>query len=480
MPGSKVRFYNFLGNISDLPFFGRSRNGYSILVYIQQLIGAYGKMFAREKLYCLWLAFHPLIVLAKAEAVEVIFGGSKIIEKTAVYDWMEPFFGKGLLTSGGDKWKSRRKMLNSCFRYDILKTYVPILNDHSRLLVQRLQQETDKDSTKITGYLSPCTFAIMCETILGIRMDAQKSNKEEEFIHSANRGFRLLSRRLFNCFYWSDFFYYFSKDGKEVKKHVQVVRDFTKSLLQEEKQKYLSQNSTTNEGKSRSLINLLLTHHLQLKDFTEEDVIEELITIMLSGHDTTMISVAWTLYMLGLYPEVQAKVHEELDWIFGEDVERHATLDDLKDMKYLDCVIKETMRLYPPGHFLSRRITEDITICGYSIRKGATCVAFTNLLHRDEEVFPNPEKFDPDRFLPENSATRNSFAYIPFSIGPRNCIGQTLAVMEQLVITSTIMRNYTVESLDHRDVLLPAFAFVLMSVKPIRIKFRPRNFKKIP
>ncbi|GIY20731.1 uncharacterized protein CEXT_220491 [Caerostris extrusa] len=81
---------------------------------------------------------------------------------------MEPFFGKGLLTSGGDKWKSRRKMLNSCFRYDILKTYMPILNDHSRLLVQRLQEETAKDSTKVTGYLSPCTFAIMCGKPLNI------------------------------------------------------------------------------------------------------------------------------------------------------------------------------------------------------------------------------------------------------------------------------------------------------------------------
>ncbi|GIY70269.1 hypothetical protein CDAR_248002 [Caerostris darwini] len=407
-----------------------------------------------------------------------IFGETKMIEKASIYRWIEPFFGKGLVTSGGDKWKSRRKMLNLCFRYDILKTYMPILNDHSRLLVQRLQEETAKDSTKVTGYLSPCTFAIMCETILGIHMGNQKSTKEAEFVHSANRGFRLLSKRLMNIFYWSDFLYYnFTKQGREVKKHVRVVRDFTKHLFQEEKQKYLDEYPKANEGKRTSLINLLLEHHLQMKDFTEEDVIEELITILISGHDTATISIAWTLYMLGLYAEVQAKVHEELDWIFGEDIERHATLDDLKDMKYLDCVIKETMRLYPTGPFLLRQITKDISISGYPIPKGATCTVFTHLLHRDEEVFPNPEKFDPDRFLPENSATRSPFAYLPFSAGPRNCIGQKLAVMEQLVITSTIMRNYSVQSFDQRDVLLPEVSIILMASKPLKIKFRPRHLK---
>ncbi|GFY47429.1 cytochrome P450 4c3 [Trichonephila inaurata madagascariensis] len=85
---------------------------------------------------------------------------------------------------------------------------------------------------------------------------------------------------------------------------------------------------------------MLLEHHLQMKDFSEEDIIEELITFIVAGYDTTSAAITWTLFMLGLYSDVQKKVHEELDWIFGEDVKRPATEDDLKDMKYLECVIK--------------------------------------------------------------------------------------------------------------------------------------------
>ncbi|GBN33128.1 Cytochrome P450 4V2, partial [Araneus ventricosus] len=141
------------------------------------------------------------------------------------------------------------------------------------------------------------------------------------------------------------------------------------------------------------------------------------------GQDTTKIALSWVfLYMLGLHADIRAKVQDELALVFGEDHERHATVEDLKNMKYLECVIKETLRLYPPVPVLARYLNEDTTICGYQIPKGTTCVAFSHVLHRDEKVFPNSEKFDPDRFLPENSATRHPYAWIPFSAGPRNCI----------------------------------------------------------
>ncbi|PRD26254.1 UNVERIFIED_CONTAM: Cyp4c3 [Trichonephila clavipes] len=222
------------------------------------------------------------------------------------------------------------------------------------------------------------------------------------------------------------------------------------NLVQEEKRKYLKgELKFTEDGKKRSLLNMLIEHHLQMKDISEEDVIEELIAFIVSGHDTTSAALAWTFYMLGLYPDIQKKVHEELDWIFGKDVKRPATEDDLRDMKYLECVIK--------------------------IPEGTICIALTHALHRDEDVFPNPEKFNPDRFLPENSLNRSPYAYIPFSAGPRNCIGQKLSMMEQIIVASTILRNYTIESLDERDRLLPALTFVINSSTPIRIRIRPRD-----
>ncbi|GFQ95239.1 cytochrome P450 4c3 [Trichonephila clavata] len=139
---------------------------------------------------------------------------------------------------------------------------------------------------------------------------------------------------------------------------------FETAMVQEEKQKYLEgELKFSEDGKKRSLLNMLLEHHLQMQDFSEEDIIEELITFIVAGHDTTSAAMTWTLYMLGLYPDIQKKVHEELDWIFGEDVKRPSTEDDLRDMKYLECVIKETLRLYPPVPFFGRQLSEDTTIC---------------------------------------------------------------------------------------------------------------------
>ncbi|GBO18931.1 Cytochrome P450 4V2 [Araneus ventricosus] len=187
------------------------------------------------------------------------------------------------------------------------------------------------------------------------------------------------------------------------------------------------------------------------------------------------LAVAWPMMFCCL--AIQAKIHEELDLVFGEDHERHATAEDLKNLKYLDCVIKETLRLYPPVPILARYINNDTEICGYQIPKGTTCLVFPHVLHRDEKVFPNPEAFKPDRFLPENSITRHPYAYIPFSAGPRNCIGHKLVLMELLTVTSTILRRYTVESLDHRDKVLPTLTVTLASSIPLRIRIRPRRTK---
>ncbi|KFM71387.1 Cytochrome P450 4c3, partial [Stegodyphus mimosarum] len=178
--------------------------------------------------------------------------------------------------------------------------------------------------------------------------------------------------------------------------------------------------------------------------------------------------------MIGLHPWVQDKIHQELDSIFCES-NRDVTMDDIKDMKYLECVVKETLRLYPSVPGMAREITEDVEFQGRIIPKGATCVVFTYCLHRDPEVFPNPEKFDPDRFLPENSSGRHPFAYVPFSAGPRNCIGQCFAMMEAKTMLSFILRKYHVRSLDPRDKVLVADEIILRPKNGLRIEIKPRG-----
>ncbi|GIX82254.1 cytochrome P450 4V2 [Caerostris extrusa] len=445
IPGvKKVSFFSLLGNTNHLRLSVKSRNGHSLTVCVksvhafllfldaQQIVAGFAKILPHEKLYCIWLFCHPIIVLAKAETVELILSGTKIIEKAWFYKLLQLFFGTGLVT------------------------------------------RDNKDHTRIFKPLSLCSLDIICETVLGVYLGAQESETELEFIYATKWGMRYVVERVMNCFLWLDFIYYSTTNGKKLKKHTQTVGDFTRNLIRQEKQKYLNGDFNVLNSKRKSLMHLMLEHHLQTKDLTEDDIAEELITFMVAGHDTYGCGYLLTLYLLGLNPVIQQKVHEELDWIYGKDVERDVTVDEFKEMKYL-----EALRLYPPAPFLARQIVEDTTICGYQVPKGASCVISTYNLHRDEEYFPNPEIFDPDRFLPENSADRHPYAYIPFSAGPRNCIGQKISTMEQMTIVSTILRNYTVESVDPRDELLPALTIVTTASKPIKIKIRERHSRKV-
>ncbi|GFS92992.1 cytochrome P450 4V2 [Nephila pilipes] len=213
------------------------------------------------------------------------------------------------------------------------------------------------------------------------------------------------------------------------KPHVFFVKAEAVKVIQEKKKQYLRGNKENATEKRKAFMHLLLERHFETQEFSEEDICEEVNTFVAAGHDTVAITIAWALYLIGLYPDVQTKIHEELDRIFGTDEKRDVTERDLNDLEYLDCVLKETNRIYTAVPIISRYLQKDTKICGYTIPKGSICAVLIYFLHRDKDVFPEPEKFDPDRFLPENSAKIPEYGYIPFSAGPRNYIGQKFAVM---------------------------------------------------
>ncbi|KAG0427098.1 hypothetical protein HPB47_025772, partial [Ixodes persulcatus] len=189
----------------------------------------------------------------------------------------------------------------------------------------------------------------------------------------------------------------------------------------------------------------------------------------IGGHDTTAVGVSWALFLIGLSPVEQQKIHDELDSIFGDDTERHVTTEDMKEMRYLECLIKESQRLYPSVPFYSRLCEEPFELV----------VQVSNyFLHRDPKVFSKPEEFRPDRFLPENSKGRHPFAYVTFSAGPRNCIGQRFAMSEEKIVLSNILRRYKLESLDHRDQVGLIAEMVLRPKGGLRIKFILRTSSK--
>lgn len=196
-------------------------------------------------------------------------------------------------------------------------------------------------------------------------------------------------------------------------------------------------------------------------------------TEIILGHDTTTAGISWTIFLLGLHPEIQDKVHTELDSIFhGSD--RNVTLSDMSEMKYLERVIKETMRLYPPVPIIGRKVSEDVQLNGYCVPEGCMIKIDLFNLHRDPRYFVDPEAFDPDRFLPEHM-NRHPYSYIPFSAGPRNCIGQKFAAYEEKVVVSAILRNFKIRTVDKREDVKMINELVLRPIGGINVTLESRS-----
>jgi cytochrome P450 len=165
----------------------------------------------------------------------------------------------------------------------------------------------------------------------------------------------------------------------------------------------------------------------------------ETMTLIFAGHETTATALSWTWWLLGTNAEAERRLHEELDGVLGG---RMPEFGDLPNLPYTRMVFQEAMRLYPPAWAISRRAIEDDEVGGYRIPAGTTVLVSPYVTHRNLRYWEDPEIFDPDRFLPERSAGRPEFAYLPFGGGPRKCIGDYFAMTEGVLILATIAQRY--------------------------------------
>lgn len=472
-PTRKMSFFDLFGNLIDYAQMAKSK-GVPLNVYILQLLLGYHKLFQGEHFCFFWLSYIPNIIIISAEAVEKVIAGSKNIEKGFTYNWLHSWLGTGLLTSHGVKWKSRRKLLTPSFHFDILKDFLVVFNEQSQLLIKILDKQLKQPWIDIVTPVTLCSLDIICETTLGVSIGAQ-NNSESEYVQAVQRASEVVMQRFVYPLYFSELYFQMTPTGFQNRKDIKLLHSFTRSVITDKKNKLLSGSEICSNTKRKALMDLLLEQHISKQALTEEDIREEIDTFAFEGHDTTSMGISWALYLIGLHKDVQEKVHTELDRIFGDDYQRSVNTDDLKDMEYLDRVLKESQRLYPSVPMISRKLSHDVTLGNHTIPKGVGVFIPIYLLHRDEAVFPNPEKFDPDRFLPEISAKRAPFSYIPFSAGPRNCIGQRFAIMEEKVVVASILRNFCIESLDHRDKILLASELILRASTPIRVKLTSRR-----
>ncbi|XP_063776868.1 cytochrome P450 4V2 [Pseudophryne corroboree] len=420
----------------------------------------YTELLRNLPLIKLWLGPMPFLIVYHAETVEPILSTSKHMDKSFAYKFLHPWLGLGLLTSTGEKWRSRRKMITPTFHFAILSEFLEVMNEQSYVLVEKLKDQAGKGSFNCFMDVTLCALDIICETAMGRKIQAQ-SNSDSEYVKTIYEMSDMIHRRQKMPWLWPDFVYSRLRAGKRHAKNLKILHSFTDQTILERaeelkrnkaKAKHDDSDTESKKPKKRSaFLDMLLNATDDAGNtMSHMDIREEVDTFMFEGHDTTAAALNWSLFLLGSHPEVQEKVHKELDDNFGKS-DRPLTMDDLKKLRYLEAVIKEALRIFPSVPFFGRTTTEECTIRGFKIPKDVNVVIVPYALHRDPEYFPEPEEFRPERFLPENASGRNPYAYIPFSAGLRNCIGQRFALMEEKVVLAAILRNFTVKACQKRE-----------------------------
>jgi len=469
-------------SVRSLPFIGHVHIlRPDIEGFIDQVMGIANLYPDPPRMSIFWALTIPSVMVYSPELLEPVLSGMSSndhLNKGMFYELLRPWLGNGLLTSYPGTWRSRRKLLTPTFHYEILKSFVHVFNYQSEILINQLRSQLEKKGPEvddISRFVSLCALDIICETSMGQSVDAQL-HSDSDYVRAVLRINDIIQRRQKNPVVWNNILFWLFSDGKEHAWALNILHSFTRRVIRERRQKMLDEGGAAIHGGDRMAFLDLLLEMEQKGQLTETDIQEEVDTFMFEGHDTTSAAITWTLHLLGCHPEIQEGVVEEILQVCGSSSD--ISMDQLGQLKYLERCIKEALRLYPSVPIISRRLGADANIGGITIPAGVHVLINIYLIHRDPQQWKDPEVFNPDRFLPENSVGRHAFAFVPFSAGSRNCIGQRFALLEEKCVLSWILRNFRVQSVKRRDQLRPKTELILRPVGTVPIHLTPRDAKE--
>nr|ULE36158.1 cytochrome P450 4PC subfamily member 1 [Blattella germanica] len=455
-------------------------NALQVAVPQNQLVAKVEEMHKSNKsLFVGWAGPIPFLVVVDPKYVEVFLGSVKHIEKIQEYHFFESWLGQGLVTSKGSRWTAHRKMLTPAFHFKILENFIDSFIENSKILIKNLEKEVGSASFDAMPYVSMCILDIICATAMGINGHAQGMKQHSEYLDALTRITADIMYRAFSPWLYPDFIFNLTPNGRRFAKDISTLHQKTYQIINERREQYRLNLSRSAEeeaelGRKKRLVflDLLLENSEKGMKLTDEEIREEVDTFMLGGHDTVSSLVSWALQLLSSYPDVQEKVYEEQESIFkGSD--RDPSIKDLCEMKYLERVIKETLRLYPSVYVFAREVGEDVQLGEHRVPAGMRVLIVPYLTHRLEEYYPNPKVFDPDRFLPEKIVNRHPYSFIPFSAGPRNCIGQKFAMLEMKTVLSYVIRHYKLQATG--EIPAPVAEIVLRPENGVQIKIFKRR-----
>ncbi|XP_075157444.1 cytochrome P450 4d1-like isoform X4 [Haematobia irritans] len=459
---------------------------YQNLLTFYEFVEKYGKT------HKIWLGPELNIFTIDVKDVEVILGTIHHNDKAQQYVTLDPWLREGLLISRGRKWHLRRKVLTPAFHFRILEQYVEIFDRQSRALLKNFEKEYRMQTEKgfeFYDWINLSTLDTICESAMGVSVNAQ-TNADSEYVRAVKTIATVLHKRMFDILYRFNLTYRFTKLAREEKKALAVLHGFTEKVIiqrreellkaQEHKKENGKQATDDDVGTKRKMafLDILLQSEIDGKPLSNLDIREEVDTFMFEGHDTTSSAITFCFYNLAMYPECQRKCFEEVIQVLGKDKSKPVTFEDLNNLHYVELCIKETLRLFPSVPLLGRKITEECEINGKIIPAGTNIGISPLQLGRMEELFPEPNTFKPERFeAGYNTEKVSPYAYIPFSAGPRNCIGQKFAMMEIKTVLANVLRHYEVDYVGNKEEepLLVA-ELILRTKDPLMFKIKPRVY----
>jgi cytochrome P450 len=377
--------------------------------------------------------------------------------KSKNYEGLKLVLGEGLVTSEGAHWKRQRKLSQPAFQPRSVETFLPTMNECTDAMLARWERE-GVQTLDLHEEMMRLTLRIIGRTLASVDLDGAEASE--------------LGRAIDGVLGFANA--YFSELVKvptwvPTPTHLRFKRDLARldGLVAR-----LVSEHRRHDGPPRDLLDALVAANEGEGGMTDQQLRDEVLTLVMAGHETTANALTWTFYLLSQHPEAVRRIEEEVAREVGDGPLDAAALGRLT---YVEQVVKESMRLYPPAWIVERdNLEDDVLPSGPRLPKGQTVAVCTYALHRNPRLWESPEGFDPDRFSPERSAKRHKFAYLPFGAGPRVCLGAHFALLEAKLIVAAIARRHRLEHVAGHPVEVDA-GVTLRPAHGMAMRLRPRG-----
>jgi cytochrome P450 len=366
------------------------------------------------------------LITNPADVRHVLQDNARNYHKSPLYARLRMSLGNGLLTSEDEFWLRQRRIAQPAFHRERIAALASVMADAARDTAARWQSIALRgEPADVAEEMMRLTRTVVLRALLGADLGP--------FATNIDHAWTIINQRIGESF-WSLGF----TDWLPTSKYRQFQA--ARAVLRGAVDHVISQRQRR-PSDSADLLSMLLSARDEEtgEAMTDEQLRVEVTTFLLAGQETTSLALTWTWYLLSQHPRVQRRLEEQVDAVLNG---RPPEYNDLVNLPYTRMVIDEAMRLYPPAWGFSRQALADDELGGFHLPRGWLAFVIPYVLHRLPAFWQDPEAFDPERFLPERSADRPKFVYLPFGAGPRQCIGNQFALIEAQLIVATLAQRY--------------------------------------